>query len=389
MPGPTFFSADRFALKLGLFYAAYFLFGGVQLPYFPLWLESRGLDAQTIGLIIAAPMLVRILVTPLIAHQADRRRALKAALAIASGGGALAMTGVTFLDGPVPLLAGVTVAACFFAPVLALSDAYAITGLKARGLAYGPVRLWGSVAFIVANIGAGALLTTIAPSNLIWLIVAALAATFVVALSLDPLTTDKERSETPAPPVRSLFGNRTLLAAIAAAALIQGSHALYYGFSTMDWRAAGYGGVTIGVLWAAGVAAEIVLFALSARLPAALTPAVLLAIGGLGAALRWTVTAFEPPLAILLPLQCLHAASFGAAHLGAIGYLARWAPPGLAATAQGLLGTVSGLVMASATGLSGWLYASVGGLAYLAMTAMALAGFCFALLLHRAIRTAG
>ncbi|MEA2982134.1 MAG: transporter, family, 3-phenylpropionic acid transporter, partial [Alphaproteobacteria bacterium] len=36
------FSTDRFALKLGLFYAAYFFFGGVQLPFFPLWLEARG-----------------------------------------------------------------------------------------------------------------------------------------------------------------------------------------------------------------------------------------------------------------------------------------------------------------------------------------------------------
>ena len=42
------FSTDRFALKLGLFYAAYFLYGGVQLPFFPLWLESRGLDARAI-----------------------------------------------------------------------------------------------------------------------------------------------------------------------------------------------------------------------------------------------------------------------------------------------------------------------------------------------------
>ena len=53
MAGPTHFSTDRFALQLGLFYAAYFFFGGVQLPFFPLWLEARGLDARTIGLVIA------------------------------------------------------------------------------------------------------------------------------------------------------------------------------------------------------------------------------------------------------------------------------------------------------------------------------------------------
>src|SRR5438876_10688865 len=106
------FSTDHFALKLGLFYAAYFLFGGIQLPFFPLWLEARGLDARAIGLVIAVPMIgvatmraimgtaiglviavpmiARIVATPIIAHQADRRRALKPALVIASLVGALA-----------------------------------------------------------------------------------------------------------------------------------------------------------------------------------------------------------------------------------------------------------------------------------------------------------
>ncbi|MBX9847586.1 MAG: hypothetical protein K2Z80_37995 [Xanthobacteraceae bacterium] len=38
---PQFSTADHFARKLGLFYAAYFFFGGIQLPFFPLWLEAR------------------------------------------------------------------------------------------------------------------------------------------------------------------------------------------------------------------------------------------------------------------------------------------------------------------------------------------------------------
>ena len=56
MAGAGEFSTDHFARKLGVFYAAFFFFGGVQLPFFPLWLASRGLDARTIGLIIAVPI---------------------------------------------------------------------------------------------------------------------------------------------------------------------------------------------------------------------------------------------------------------------------------------------------------------------------------------------
>src|SRR5262245_26763052 len=88
------FSTDRFALRLGLFYAAYFLYGGVQLPFFPLWLEARGLSAREIGFVIAIPMVVRIIFTPLIGHQADRRNALKATLVIVAAAACLGTVAV-------------------------------------------------------------------------------------------------------------------------------------------------------------------------------------------------------------------------------------------------------------------------------------------------------
>ena len=117
------FSTDHFALRLGLFYAAYFFFGGVQLPFFPLWLESRGLDARTIGLVIAAPMLVRIIATPIITHQADRRRALKATLVIASVVAMLGMTFVGLAQGPLAILLAFALSAIAFSPALPLTDA--------------------------------------------------------------------------------------------------------------------------------------------------------------------------------------------------------------------------------------------------------------------------
>jgi PPP family 3-phenylpropionic acid transporter len=377
-------STDRFAFKLGLFYAAYFLFGGIQLPFFPLWLEAKGLDAGTIGIVIAVPMIARIVAVPIITRAADRRRALKATLVIIAAVGTLAMSVVGLVHGAVAILVAFTVAAVAFAPMLSLSDAYALNGLGQRGRAYGPVRLWGSVAFIVANVGAGTLLGVIDPVHLIWLIVAALVITTLAAINLDSLDTSLTPADQPQASPRQLWSNPAFLAVAAAASLTQGSHALYYGFSTLEWRAAGISGTTIGVLWGIGVLAEIVLFAFSARL--AIGPAELLMIGAAGAILRWGAMASDPPIAILLPLQLLHAASFGAAHLGAMGFLARAVPRELAATAQGLVATVSGIVMALATGLSGLIYAASGSFAYLAMAAMGLAGLICALTAHSLLR---
>ena len=83
--------------------------------------------------------------------------------------------------------------------------------------------------------------------------------------------------------------------------------------------------------------------------------------------------AFNPPL-LLPPLQCLHGLSFGATHLGALGFMMRVAPAEIGATAQGYLAVAQGLVMALAMGLAGVLYARYGGLAYGAMALAALVG---------------
>ena len=99
--------------------------------------------------------------------------------------------------------------------------------------------------------------------------------------------------------------------------------------------------------------------------------------------IRWVAMAFEPSIAVLLPLQILHAGSFAATHIGAMAFLSRAVPRELAATAHGTLATVTGLLTASATGLSGLIYAASGSRTYLVMAAMASVGVICALAANR------
>jgi PPP family 3-phenylpropionic acid transporter len=183
---------------------------------------------------------------------------------------------------------------------------------------------------------------------------------------------------------RQLLTDPAFLALTAAAGLIQGSHAVYYGFSALDWSKAGLGGTMIAALWALGVLAEIALFAAQGRLPAFITPVALIVIGGAGGALRWLVMAFDPPAAALPLLQLLHGLSFGATHLGALAFLVKIAPEGRGATAQGYYAIGLGAVMAAMMSLSGWLYAAYGNAAYAAMALAAVAGCACAAIAHHA-----
>jgi PPP family 3-phenylpropionic acid transporter len=162
---------------------------------------------------------------------------------------------------------------------------------------------------------------------------------------------------------------------LLAASLIQASHALYYSFGTLNWRALGISDGVIGVLWSVGVIAEVALFAASGRIIAYCGTARLLMFAGLAAILRWGVMAFDPPLLILGPLQTLHALSFGAAHLAAIHFLTHAIPEDRTATAQGVYAAaVAGLALGIATIASGPLYGAFAGEAYGAMAALAVLG---------------
>ena len=89
-------------------------------------------------------------------------------------------------------------------------------------------------------------------------------------------------------------------------------------------------------------------------------------------------------LLALLFLQILHGATFGAAHLGAIYFIAQRMEASVSATAQSVYAAaVSGIGFSLASLLSGHLYAAQGGAAYLPMAVMAGLGGVIAFQLRR------
>jgi len=375
--------ASGFATRLAAFYAALFVLTGVHLPFFPVWLKAKGLDPALIGVLLALPMVARVLAVPVATRAADRRDAIRATLVITSLASLAGYLLLGFAEGATAVLIVYAVVSLVFTPVMPLAETYALRGLAARGRTYGPVRLWGSAAFIVGTFAAGFVADVLPARDLIWLIVAASAGLALAAVTLAPLSAAAHETPGPQAARRSLLRDPAFVAVVTAASLIQASHAVFYGFSALDWRADGFSGATIAALWALGVVAEIVLFAVQGRLPPFIQPTVLLIAGGAGAAVRWAAMTADPPGVLLPVLQVLHALSFGATHLGALTYIARHAPVGQAATAQGYLSIAAGAAMAGAIALSGWLYDAFGSGAYAAMTLLAIAGSVCVLIMRR------
>jgi PPP family 3-phenylpropionic acid transporter len=249
-----------------------------------------------------------------------------------------------------------------------------MSGVRAAGLDYGRMRLWGSLSFIAASFAGGWVLERLGSGSAIWLIVAGAALTTMAAHGLEPpIGLGRLKAATSPPRLElagalGLLGSRTFLLFLLAAGAVQAAHAVLYTFGTLHWRALGLTTAWCGALWAISIAVEVGLFAYSRAVVARIGALELVALGSGAAVLRWLLMGLDPPLALLVPLQMLHGVTYGAAHLGAIHFMARAVPESQAGTAQALYASVTGGIgMGGAMLVAGPLYAGFGGRAYWAM----------------------
>lgn len=130
-------------LRLSLFYAAYFLILGIQLPFWPVWLESRGLSAEEIGTVLAVALWVRIVTIPVAGVVVDRTGNRRAALILLSAAALAASLLYLPADGFVPILLVTVLMSAGFSPIMNIGDNLTLLIARAHRLDYGRMRLWG------------------------------------------------------------------------------------------------------------------------------------------------------------------------------------------------------------------------------------------------------
>lgn len=374
--------------RLSLLYAILFFELGVNLPFFPLWLQAQSLESDAIGIILAAPLLVRVVANPVVGALADRSGRIALALTlcamlVAAGTGLL-----TVARGFWPILLVVIAIALAQGPLIALADVMTLgrlAGAPRSELAYGRIRLWGSLGFAAANLAAGWSLEWFSTDAIVVLLLVSAILTAVAAARCITGTVNRPRddAQSAAWPAHPLL----LVCTIAGAAFVQASHAAFYGFGTLHWQAIGTSGAAMGGLWALGVLSEVVVFScLGYRMNGAASAAGLLVASAATAILRWGAMSRDPDLSTLMCLQVTQGLTFGATHLASIFLLTRLAPGSMQARAQAWLAGGWAGVMAVLTTLSGRLYESWGEQIYLVMAAVAAVGLLLLLPVAFALR---
>ncbi len=299
--------------RLSGFYFFYFATLGVLVPYWGLYLKSVGFSPEDIGSLIALLMVSRI-VAPLVwgwiaDHRTRRMSVVRASSLLTT----VVFIGV-FFGTHFWWLALVMLAFSFFWHAsLPLVEVSTMNHLGAQPGAYGRVRLWGSIGFILSVAALGAMIDRHGPWWVLPSLLVLMTGIWLYSLSL-PESEFKVHVAHPQPFLKTIM-RPEVFAFLLACFLMQVSHGPYYTFYSIYLEANGYSKSVIGLLWAFAVVCEIGVFLLMQRLllRVALRP-VLLASFFL-AAVRWLLIGYFPQyLSVLILAQGLHAATFGSFH---------------------------------------------------------------------------
>jgi len=332
-----------------LFYAAYFAAMGLILPFFPIYLDEKGLDVLMIGVMTGLIAVAKVLAPPWIGHLADRHASghSRRFIVLAAFLAAVFAIAIDYVSDIGWLALVVLLFGVLWAAILPLTDGLSVSISEAALAEYGRLRVWGSVGFILASLAGGMWLVDGNMGQFPWWLSGLMLLLAFAARWFPNQHVISDRPETG----EARFG-QAFITLLIVSFLMQVSHGAYYGFFSLYLVDLGYQGWQVGGFWVLGVVAEIVLMWGWSKPLQKAAPAWVLSISLLLASMRWLGIGMTEVWYGLLLLQLLHAASFAAFHLSAIAWVKKLAPANRHATAQGWY-SACGFGLGSTVGIMG------------------------------------
>lgn len=341
-----------------------------------IWLSWRGMTTLEITILLSAPSFIRFLATPIIGLWSDTKADHRIALLWGSWIAVLASIILPFAGEFLSFLLLIIILQLATHSLIPITEAKSLAGAQKLGVNYGSMRLWGSLSFISANIIGGLVIKVCGNESISAMLVATsisiLFAAYLLPNNPECGRTQPSNFQAGLRSIKILLSEKWFLLLLISTGMIQSSHATYYVLGTLHWRSKGISDEWIGILWALGVIMEAGLFFISNRLLERYSSIGLIVIGGLSAIARWTIMALDPPFWALFPLQCLHALTFAATHLGTVNIINIHIPATQSGTAQSINTALgSGALMGIMTLLSGLLYEMIHVSSYIIMAGIA------------------
>nr|WP_244421390.1 MFS transporter [Pseudovibrio sp. FO-BEG1] len=357
----------------GLF-AAFNFANAFFLAYFPLFLEDINFTPVQIAFAIALPNIVRIFATPVMTSISDRAGRRRHSMALFSVIALISFCVMIYSSDYWVVIGLVIFLSIFYTPIQPLQDAYAYETVHTLDLNYGPMRSWGSIAFVVATLIGGWYLSFGEPAELLFLTVGALGVLALTSVLLPGMPSESRSSTKESIWKAEELRDPQFLLVVLAGGLLLGSFSALYAFASIFWLSVGISDAMVGGLWALGTLAEIGIFVWGSFFMRHLGAWGLMVTGGVASIIRWLLFPYATETWSAVLLQLLHAGSFGMVFLGLVAYTSKLVSSKRLGTAQGLSQTAFGVVMGVSGIASGWLYEIEQAYAFYLMASICVAG---------------
>lgn len=347
--------------RLSSFYLFYFALLGSTAPFLALYFDHLGFPSARIGELVAIPMLMRCVAPNIWGWLGDytgRRLAIVRFGAVCT----LVCFSLILVDKSYAWLAMVMALHAFFwHAVLPQFEVITLAHLQGQTARYSQIRLWGSIGFILTVVGLGRLFEGFSldlyPQVLLLIMVGIVASSWWVPNAQPVATNQRPAGEGF---LKQLF-SPGVIAFYICVALMQLSHGPYNTFLTLHLEHLGYSRGIIGMLWAVGVVAEVLMFMAMSRILHRFSVRHVLIVSFALASIRWLLLGnLADHLGVLLFAQLLHAATFGSFHASAIQFLQRSFGPRQQGQGQALYAALSGTGGAMGALYSGYAWNALG-----------------------------
>jgi PPP family 3-phenylpropionic acid transporter len=307
---------------LGAFYFFYFAVIGGFMPYWGLYLQTLGFNAEAIGQLMAVVMATRIIAPSFWGYIADSTGQRLRLVRIGAFMICIGWLGVFTAREFWPLAAVLLAYGFFQNAILAQFEAVTMAHLGSQRARYSQVRVWGSLGFIVTGTGLGLAFDYYDLAMLPLALLACAVATWLASLWVPDVVTPTRHDASTS--IWQVLQQTPVWSFFIAHFLLQFSHAPYYTFYSIFLEEHGYSRTHIGWLWGVGVLAEVGIFLVMHRFLPWVGELRLMLISLLLAALRWVLIGqFVDNVQIIWLAQLLHAASFATFHAAAMALIYR------------------------------------------------------------------
>jgi MFS transporter, PPP family, 3-phenylpropionic acid transporter len=350
---------SRLPPLLCLYYFALFAAAGIYAPYLGLYTRGLGFTSLQIGFLAALTPLSKILFPPVWGGIADHSGGRKGLILLATALSVAAFCVLFKATAFAPVAMALLCYAFFHAPILALSETLVLEEAARGGFAYGRVRAWGSVGYLLSAALLGRILDLTSMKAFVSAFVAVSLLQLISAAALPSIVVPKASRS--ARGVLQQLRRREVLLFLGICTLMEVSHSAYNGFFAVYLSESGYSNTWLGALLALPVLSEIVAMMFADRWLARRGPQMMMAAAFATAGVRWLILASTAALLPVVASQGLHALTYGVFHVTAVHQARRLFPAHLQASAQSLyIGLTYGLGGAVGLVAAGRLYDQVG-----------------------------